>query len=180
MRFSRSIICLKGRYLAETASSLVSPMTCVILNIKSSPQPPCKFHCGKRICTVAVSDELEIFWKLCKTPEGHAYGKDAGAGTAIVRYLATDDGTGCGVHDEPDKGFDAAYFDVGFIGCKDLPLFAGITVSEGFDTDGSGLAVAGDLLVRDADIIQISEGLRSFSEGESKIDMKGKAQGHDM
>lgn len=36
-RFSRSIICLNGRYSVETASSLVSPMTCVILKVNALP-----------------------------------------------------------------------------------------------------------------------------------------------
>ena len=147
---------------------------------KIFPELFCEFHCSKGIGTVAVSDELKFFRKFCKPPESHAHGKDTGADAAVVRDLIADDGTGGGIYDEPDKGFDAAYFDVGFICGEDIPFFVRILVDKGFDADSGGLAVVGDLLVGNGDVIQVFEGLGSFAQGETKINMEGEAQGHDM
>ena len=147
---------------------------------KIFPELLCEFHCGERIGTVAVSDELKVLWQFCKSLESHTHGKDAGADATVVRYLITDDRAGGGVHDEPDIGLDTAYFYVGFISCKGIPFFVRILVNEWLDADGGGLAVVGDLLVGDADVIQIFERLGGFSQGKPKIDMKGETQGHDM
>ena len=147
---------------------------------KILPELFCEFHCSERISTVAVSDELKFFRQLCKPTEGHAHGKDTGADAAVVRDLIADDGTGGGIYDEPDKGFDAAYFDVGFIRGEDIPFFVRILVDKGFDADSGGLAVVGDLLVGNGDVIQVFEGLGSFAQGETKINMECQAQGHDM
>ena len=112
-----------------------------------------EFHGGERIGTVAVSDELKLFRQLCKPLEGHAHGKDAGTDTAVVRYLVADDGACCRIHNEPDVGFDAADFDVGFISGEHIPFFVRIVIYERLDADGSCLAVAGNLLVGDGKVI---------------------------
>ena len=129
------------------------------LERESFPQLFCEFHCGEWIGAVAVSDKLKFFRQLCKAPESHAHGKDAGADAPVVRDLVTDDGTGGGIHDEPDKGFDAAYFDVGFISGKHIPFFVRVLVDKGLDADGGGPAVVSDLLVGDGDVIEVFEGL---------------------
>ena len=139
-----------------------------------------EFHCGEWIGAVAVSDELKFFRQPCKAPESHAHGEDAGTDAPVVGDLVTDDGTGGGIHDEPDKGFDAAYFDVGFICGKHIPFFVRILVNKGLDADGGGPAVVGDLLVGDANVIKIFQGLGSFAQGEAEVDMESQAQGHDM
>ena len=64
-----------------------------------------------------------------------------------------------GVHDEPDVGFDAADFDVGFIRGEDFSFFVGILIHKGLDADGGSLAVVGDLLVGDRDVVEIFQGL---------------------
>lgn len=38
------------------------------------------------------------------------FSKNTGTDTAVVEYLITDDGTGCGIHDEPDVSFDSFHF----------------------------------------------------------------------
>ena len=93
-----------------------------------------KLHGGEGIGTVAVSDELELFREFCKSPEGHAHGKDARADAAAVGHLVADDGPG--------------------------------------GADGGSLAVVGYLLVGDADVVQVFQGLRGFAEGKAQIDMQ--------
>ena len=65
----------------------------------------------------------------------------------------TDDGAGGRVHDEPDIGFDATDFNVGFVRGENISFFVGVLVNKGLDTDGGGLAAVGYLLVRDADVV---------------------------
>ena len=118
-----------------------------------------EFHGGEWIGAVAISDELKLFRQLCKALEGHAHGEDAGSDAAVVRYLVADDGACCRIHNEPDVGFDTADFDVGFISGEHIPFFVGILVDEGLDADGGSLAVVGDLLVGDGDVVQVLQGL---------------------
>ncbi len=106
-----------------------------------------KLHGSEGIGAVAVGDKLELFRELCKSPESHAHGEDAGADAAVVGYLIADDGACSGIHDEPDVGFDAADFDVGFISGEHVSFFVGVLIHKGFDADGGGLAVVGNLLV---------------------------------
>ena len=150
------------------------------LECKSIPKLLCEFHGGKRIGAVTVSDELKVFGQLSKSPKCHAHSKNAGANTTVIRYLVADDGTGCGIHDKPDVCLEAADFYVGFISSKDIPFFVGIQVNKGPDADGGGLTVVGDLLVGDADVIQVFKSLGGFAQGQPKIDMEGQTQGHDM
>ena len=147
---------------------------------KIFPELFCKFHCSKGIGTVAVSDELKFFREFFKSPESHAHGEDAGADATVVRDLIADDGAGGGVHDEPDIGFDAADLNVSFIGCEHIIFSVRILIHKGLDADSGGFAVVGDLLVGDADVIEVFESLGSFAQGKAKVDMEGEAQGHDM
>ena len=103
-----------------------------------------------------------------------------GTDPAVIGHLAADDGPTGGIHDEPDVGFDAADFDVGFISHKGFPFAIMVLIDERFDADGCGFAVVGDLLVRDADVIQIFESLGGFAQGQFEVDMEGQAQSHDM
>ncbi len=114
-----------------------------------------ELHGGKGIGAVAVSNELEFFRQLCKPPECHAHGQDAGTDPAVVRNLVADDGAGRRIHDEPDAGLDAADFDAGLIRGEHIPFFVGVLIDEGFDADSGSLAVVGDLLVGDADVIKV-------------------------
>lgn len=114
-----------------------------------------EFHCSKGVSTVTVSDELKVFRQLCKPSECHAHGEDAWTDSAVIGYPVTDNGTGCSIHDKPDVSFDPADFDVGFISSKDSILFVRILVYEGLDADSCSLTVVGDLLMGDADVIQI-------------------------
>ena len=94
----------------------------------------------------------------------HTHGEDAGTNPTVIGYLITDDGTAGGVHDKPDVGFYATDFDVGFIGHKGFSHAIGILIDEGFDADGRGLAVVGDLLMRDLDVIEIFQCLTGFAQ----------------
>ena len=124
----------------------------------------CKLHCGKRVSAVAVRNEFKVVRQLFKSLEGHAHGEDAGPHAAIVRNLIADDGTAGGIHDQPDKGFHTADFDVGFIGDESVPFSVGILVGKGFDAYSGGLAVVCDLLMGDADVIEILKSLAGFTK----------------
>lgn len=92
--------------------------------------------------------------------ESHAHGKDAGTDAAVVRYLPADNGTAGSIHDEPDVSFDAADFDIGFISSKDTVGFVAVMINKGFGTDSGSLAVVGDLLVGNADVVKVFQSLR--------------------
>ena len=89
----------------------------------------------------------EVFRKLFKMLEGHPHCHDARADTAVVGNLITDDGTGCGIHYEPDKALDAAYLYVSLIGSKSVTFFVRICINEGLHAEGGGLAVVSDHLM---------------------------------
>ena len=94
-------------------------------------------------------------------PECHTHGKNAGTDTAIVGYLIADDRAAGSIHDEPDIGFDATDFYVGFISSEYVTWFVIVVVNEGFNTDSCCFAVVGYLLVGNADVVEVFESLRS-------------------
>ena len=112
-----------------------------------------EFHCSERVCTVTIGNELKGFRKLCEPQKCHTHGEDAGANSTVVGYLIADDGAGGSIHDEPDIGFNATDFNVGFVSGENIAFFVGVLVDKGLDTDSGGLAVVGYLLVRDADVV---------------------------
>ena len=132
------------------------------------------------ISAVSVSDEAEVFRELFEVAEGHAHGKDTGTNVTAVRDAVAEDGAVCSVHDEPDEGLDAADLDISLISGEGTACGIIVVVYERLDTEGSGSAVVGDLLVGDGDAIEILEGAGSFAQGEGQVDMEGKAQGHDV
>ena len=97
--------------------------------------------------------------------ESHPHSKDAGADTSVVRDLISNNGTACGIHDEPDISFDTADFDISLVSSKYISSFVIIVIDKGFDTDGSGFTIVGDLLMGDADVIKVFERLRCFPQG---------------
>ena len=115
----------------------------------------CEFHCSKRICTVTVRNKFKVFREFCKPMESHTHGEDAGTNPTVIGYLIAENGTCGGVHDQPDVSFDAADLDIGFISSEDIPFLVRILVDKGLDTDGSGFAVVSDLLVGNADVLQV-------------------------
>ena len=139
-----------------------------------------EFHGGKGIGAVAIRDEFEVFREFLKLLEGHAHGKDTRPNPTVIGYLVADDRTAGGVHDKPDVGFYAADFDIGFIGHKGFSSAIGILIDEGFDADGRGLAVVGDLLMGDLDVIEIFQCLTGFAQGQAKVDMQRQAQRHNV
>lgn len=130
-----------------------------------------KFHCGKGIGAVAVSNELKAFRQFFQSPEGHVHSKDTGADTPVIRHLITDDGAGGGIHDEPDVGFDTTDLYIGFIGGEDGSFFVRVLIHKRFYTDSGSLAVVCDLLMGDADVIEIPEDLGGSSQGKPQIDI---------
>ncbi len=149
--FGNSIVVGKSNHLSDLEREVLSKLLC-------------EFHGGKRISTIAISDKFESFRQFLKAPEGHAHGKNAGSYSTIIGYLVTDDGAADSVHNEPDVGFDAADFDVGFIRDKSSLFGIGILINKRFDADSGSLAVVGDLLVGDLDVIEILECLTGFAE----------------
>ena len=91
--------------------------------------------------------------------ESHAHGEDTWPDTAVVRHLIADDGAACGIHDEPDVGFHAANFDVGFISDKNAASLVIMVINKRFYADSGSLAVVGDLLVGNADVVKVFESL---------------------
>ena len=140
----------------------------------------CELHCGKRVSAVAVRNKLKVFRQFFKTPESHAHSEDTGAHATVIGYLVADNGTAGGVHNEPDVSFDAADFDIGFIGDKCCPLMVGILVNKRFDADSSGFTVIGDLLMGDADVIEILKSLAGFTKRQAEVDMQRQTQGHNV
>ena len=110
--------------------------------------------CSQRIGAVAVSDEPEAFRKLFKVC--------------------------CGVHNKPDVSGDAADFDIGFIRNEHRVFLVMISIYERLDADCGRTAVIRDLLMRDRDTIKVFESLRGFAQRQAKVNVKGKAQGHDI
>ena len=118
------------------------------------PELLCKFHCGERIGTVAVSDELKVLRQFCKSLESHTHGEDAGADTTVIRYLIADNGTSCSVHDKPDVSIETADFYVGFIGSKDFSCIVIVVVYEWFDADSNCLTEVSYLLVGYVNVVK--------------------------
>ena len=59
------------------------------------------------------------------------------------------------IHDQPDVSFDTTDLYVSFVSSEDIIFLVRILVSEWLDTDRSGFAVVGDLLMGNADVIQV-------------------------
>ena len=119
---SRSMICLKWTVFFRHSIVVGKSNYLGDLECKVFAKLFCEFHGGKWIGAIAVSNEFEVFRELLKPLKGHAHGKDTRANSTVIRHLVTDDGTAGSIHDQPDIGFDAADFDVGFIGHKGFPL----------------------------------------------------------
>ena len=149
--FRHSIVVGKSNHLGDLEGKVLAKLFC-------------EFHGGKRIGAIAVRNEFEVFRELLKSLKGHAHGKDTRANSTVIGHLITDDGTAGSIHDQPDVGFDAADFDVGFIGHKGFPFAIGVLIDKGFDADGCGLTVVGDLLMGDLDVIKIFEGLAGLAQ----------------
>lgn len=114
---------------------------------------------SQRICTVSVSNETEVLGKFYEMPESHAHNKDAGTGTTVIGYLITDDGSCCGIQDEPDVGLDVPDLDVSFIGGESAADTVIVVVNERLDTDGGSLTIVDDLLMEDEDDVKVFQGL---------------------
>lgn len=149
--FRHSIVVGKSNYLGDLERKVFAKLFC-------------EFHGGKRIGAITVRNEFEVFRELLKSLKSHAHGKDTRANATVIGHLVTNDGTAGGVHDQPDVSFYAADFDVGFIGHKGFPFAIGVLIDEGFDADGCGLTVVGDLLMGDLDVIKIFKGLTGLAK----------------
>lgn len=97
-----------------------------------------------------------------------------------VGDLVTENGAGGGVHNKPDVAFDAADLNIGFIGSEYRRFRVIIMVNKGFDDHGGCSGIVGNLLVRDADAIEVMEGLCGLAQGKLEVHMHGKTQGHDV
>lgn len=119
----------------------------MIWNVKGFPKFFTNSIGGERIGAVTIRNELKVLRQLCKALESHPHSEDTGADATVVRYLITDDGTACGIHDEPDIGFNATDFNISFIRGEGSPLFVWILVDKRLNADSGGFAVVGNLLV---------------------------------
>ncbi len=139
-----------------------------------------ELHCGERICTVSVCNELKVLRQFCKIPKCHTHSEDTGTDATVIRHLIAYDRAGGGVHDEPDVGFDAADFDICLICGEHVSFFVGVLVNKGLDTDGGSFTIVSDLLVGDTDVVKVFQSLGSLAQGKPEIDMECEAQRHDM
>lgn len=130
---------------------------------------------GKRICAITVSNKTEVFGKLLKVTESHAHGQDTGADTPVIGDPVTDDGTFGGIHNEPDIRFDAAYFDVGFIGGKDTAGAVIVMIDKWFNADSGAFTVVSDLLMGDPDVVEVFKSLGSLTKRKGEVYMKSQA-----
>lgn len=136
--------------------------------------------CSQWIGGVSVSDEAELFRKLLEVTESHAHGEDAGTDTPVIGYLVTENGTGYGIHNEPDISFYAADFDIGFISNHCVGSLVIVVIYERFDYKGCGSGIVGNLLVGDLNPIQVIQSLCGFTERQLEIHMECEAERHDM
>ena len=112
--------------------------------------------------------------------QSHAHSQDAGADTTVSRDTVAKNGTGSGIHDEPDETFDALDLDVGFIADHVGRSLVVIGVHEGLDDKSGSSGIVCDLLVGYADAIKIVHGLGGLAKGQLQIDMESQTQGHDV
>ena len=114
-----------------------------------------KLHCSKRISTEAICNEFKVFWELGKSAKGHSHCQDTRTDATVIGYLIAKNRACGSVHDQPNVGFDPTNLDISFIRNKDVVLLVRILVYKGLDAYSSGLAVVGDLLVRDTDVVEV-------------------------
>lgn len=131
---------------------------------------------GEGICTVSVSNKSEVIRKLFKVLECHAHSEDTRPDTTTSGGLVADNGAFGSVHNKPDVGFYTADFDVGFISSEGTAGLVIVMVNKRLDTNGGGLAVVGDLLVGDLDVIQVFQCPGGLAEREIEVDMQGEAE----
>ena len=117
------------------------------VKLEAIPQLLCELQGGQRIGTIPVGNEPELLRKLLHAPESHAHGEDAGPDRAVIRNLVAKNGTGGGIHDEPDVAFDAADLDVGLVGSEHGGFGISVMVNKGLDDNGGGSGIVGDLLM---------------------------------
>lgn len=85
----------------------------------------------------------------------HTHGEDAGTNATVVGDLIAKNGTcGC-IHDQPDVSFDTTDLYVSFVSSEDIIFLVRILVNEWLDTDRSDFTVVGNLLMGNADVIQV-------------------------
>lgn len=119
-----------------------------------------EFHCSEKIGIIAVNNELKVFRLLCKSLECHTHDEDARTDAMFVRHLIADDRSGHSAHNEPDVGFDTTDFYVGFIDSELHLFFIVVLINKRLDVDSDSLAVVGDLLVGNADVVQVFQSLQ--------------------
>lgn len=102
----------------------------------------------------------------------------ARASRAVVGGRVTENGTGGSVHNKPDVAFDAVDLDIGLIGSEYRRFRVFIMVHKGLDDHGGCFGIVGNLLVRDANAIEIIKCLGGLAQGKLEVYMHGKTQGH--
>ena len=83
------------------------------------------------------------------------HGQDAGANAAVIRTAVAEYGTLDGIHNEPDISFIATDLDVGLISSEIPGRLVVVVIYERLDEHGGGLAIIGNLLMRDPDAVDV-------------------------
>lgn len=112
--------------------------------------------------------------------ESYTHGKYARTDTSIIRYLIANDGTLGSIHNEPDISFDSTNLYVGFICGKYVGSLIIIVVNERLYDKSSSSAIVSYLLMRDADVVKILEGIFRLPEREPQVHMHGQTKRHDV
>lgn len=109
-------------------------------------------HFGIGILTCfMVANDIDIVTSSDEQEEANSINLRKVNGSYLLRKNGT---CGC-IHDQPDVSFDTTDFYVSFVSSEDVIFFVRILVNEWLDTDRSGFAVVGNLLMGNADIIQV-------------------------
>ena len=135
---------------------------------------------GERIGGVTVGDEPELLRELPEVLQSHTHGQDAGTDTTVGRDPVTEDGTGSRIHDEPDETFDALDLDVGLVTDHIGRGAIVVSIDEWLDDKGCSPGIVCDLLVRDADTVEVVHGLSGPAKRQLQVHMKGQTKGHDV
>lgn len=92
--------------------------------------------------TIPIGNKFKVFGQFFQMFPCYTHGENARTNTTIIRYLITKDGTTGDIHNEPDVGFDASDFDIGFIRSEHfasgfLCRFVIVVIYKWLNTNGS-------------------------------------------
>ena len=148
---------------------------------KCFAEPLLKLHGGERIGAVAIGNEGEAVRKLAsEVRKSLPHGQDTGADAAVIRTAVAEDGALDGIHDEPDISLLATDLDVGLICSEIAGRLVIVVIYERLDEHSRGLAVIGDLLVRNPDAVDVPQDIFGTAQRDLVVDVVCEAESDDL